>query len=390
MTIPERRLSALDAMRVSPGLALLSLSHRYGRESAVVPEQYGKKTVGSGSFSHREDEGGIRATVTGADGDRAAFRTNVHFAADSLRVVQELYHSSAGQTNQVRRWGLFDDENGVYFELSGTTVAVGWRSYVTGEAIDTNVVQAAWGGDQYNGTGTAGTLDITKTNIYEISLHRTTGEVRFFINGFLVHTLSKYNVLAVPFMGTTRLPSGIDIENTGSSTGASVTCLYQGVFDESGGEPNSVSFGKSHTLALAAGGKPIFSVRPKEEFNSVENRGQVVPRQLVIGASAVGKVQLVLDGTLTGANFSDVDEENSQAQADTSATAITDGKVIAEYRIPAGVHPPIDLAPLFGRAKRVLSLKAYPNSDQDTLTVVGFSDTGTPTGYASLVWDEIR
>lgn len=384
MTIPENRLSALDQVRAGLDVCLFSSAQKY-----TIPPEYGTKTVGSGAVTHVPLEEGVRAAVTAASGDRAAFRTNAYFHADSLRAIQAIYHSDAGETNQVRRWGLFHENDGVYFELSGTTVAVGWRSKVSGSPVDTNIVQAAWNADALQGNG-AFVLDVTKANLYEIALHRSTGEVRFFVNGILVHTLEKRNVLAVPFMRTTRLPIGVDIINSGASGGGSITCLYQGVWDESGQPPQAVNFGKSASATLSDTGVPILSIRPKATFATITNRSLIIPRKAVLGASAVGAVRLVLNGTLSGAVWADVDATYSGAEYDITASSISGGQVVGEYRVPANEHLVISLDDVFRRAGRKLSLKAFPNSDQDVLSIVGVSDTGTPTGYASVVWDEIR
>lgn len=384
MTIPDRRLSALDAMRVSEGHRRLSLSAPY-----IVPPEYGVKEVTGGTVTHVAAQSAVRATVTTSDGSRAAFRTHEHFVADSPRVALLLYHSSAGQTNQTRRWGMFDDNDGVYFELSDTTLAVGWRSSVSGAAVDSNVVKASWT-DPMDGSGDGPVLDITKVNLYEISLHQASGKVRFFINGYLVYTLDKRNTLAVPMVRTTRLPVGVDVENSGASVSASMTCLYAGVADESGETPQALSFGDAGTVTLSDSGVPILSLRPAATINSLENRMLLLPRFAVVGASAAGSIRFILDGTLTGASFAAVETDVSGAETDTSATAISSGSVVAEVRVAAGVPQFVDLQQVFNLLARKLKLKAFPNSDQDILSIVGVADSGTPTGYASLVWDEIR
>ena len=61
---------------------------------------------------------------------------------------------------------MFDANNGIFFEDTGTGYQIVRRTYVTGSAVDNVVAQSSWNGDKLDGTGESGyTLDPTKATI---------------------------------------------------------------------------------------------------------------------------------------------------------------------------------------------------------------------------------
>jgi hypothetical protein len=81
------------------------------------------------------------------------------------KVMQTIQIGDTGKANVVRRWGYFDEENGLFWELDGTTLYAVQRSSTTGSVVDTRVAQANWNRDSLDGT-IRYDLDVTKTNLY--------------------------------------------------------------------------------------------------------------------------------------------------------------------------------------------------------------------------------
>ena len=72
--------------------------------------------------------------------------------------------------NLKQKVGLFDANNGIFFQDTGTGYQIVRRTYTSGAAVDTEVNQSAWNGDKLNGTGASGfTLSADKSNILVIS-----------------------------------------------------------------------------------------------------------------------------------------------------------------------------------------------------------------------------
>ena len=87
------------------------------------------------------------------------------------------------------------------------------------------------------------------------------------------------------------------------------------------------------------------------------NRGQILPRRLMISTSAIAQVEIIVSTptspvTLTGSNFqalSTLGSGSSFAERDVSSTAITGGEVVFKFTAPAGGSglQDIDLSNLF-------------------------------------------
>lgn len=81
------------------------------------------------------------------------------------------------------------------------------------------------------------------------------------------------------------------------------------------------------------------------------NRGQLLPRRLMVSADAVCVIELIVSTptspvSLTGANFvplSSLGSANSFAERDVSATALTGGEVVFAFTAPAGGSGLLDL-----------------------------------------------
>jgi hypothetical protein len=83
-----------------------------------------------------------------------------------------------GTTNNVRRWGAFDANNGFFFDLTNSTFSVVTRK----TTVDTAVASGS-----FNGSSLSYSLD-TNAHVYEIFY--TDHKVYFFIDDVLIHTVT--------------------------------------------------------------------------------------------------------------------------------------------------------------------------------------------------------
>lgn len=141
-----------------------------------------------------------------------------------------------------KREGMFDDKNGLFLELAGTTVNFVRRTYVTGTAADNPVPQSSWNIDKMDGTGTSGvTLNFSKTQILLIDFEWLgVGRVRmgFVVDGriYYAHEFNNANVLDKVYMSTPNLPLRSEISNDGGGIAASMTQICSSVISEGGSE----------------------------------------------------------------------------------------------------------------------------------------------------------
>jgi hypothetical protein len=141
------------------------------------------------------------------------------------------------------RFGLFDDENGFFFQTTGggtPTYSLGVRSYTTGSAVDTTVVQSLWNLDKLDGTGNSGlVIDFTTSQIFIIDFAWLgVGRIRmgFDIRGTIVycHEFVFLNSLSSVYMSTPNLPARYEIENDGTGSASGIKQICTTVLSEAG------------------------------------------------------------------------------------------------------------------------------------------------------------
>lgn len=383
-----------EARTVSP-YTLIDLVNKY----EIDARQYGTQTATGGTVAHIANESAIRLTVTGTSGSSAKLRTNTFFryqAGKELVVKQTIYHNDLGQTNQVRRWGFFDDNDGLFWELSGTAFRAVRRTSTSGAPVDNVVAQSSWNGDKFNGTGTSGiTLDLTKGNIYEIHIDWLgVGEARFFINGYLVHTFRNPNTIVGPYIKTAQLPLSCEISNTSTSTTSNFTFICASILVQGGSEPEGTSFAAFNSTVKTATvtETPILSIRPKATYNSITNRAVLFPFRAAISTEGSRiAYRIIMNATLTGAAFTSVDAA-STAEFDVTATAFTGGQTLLIGFLGGtnDANNNIDLSEFFKEQGRKLRQDAFATT-VDTLTIVANDEAaGSTSVKSSISWKEIR
>jgi len=204
-----------------------------------------------------------------------------------------LLNSSAtgdGTNGALRRWGLFDAENGFFFQLgkdghtagTASTTDQGFcvviRTSTSGSKTETIIQQSDFNGDKLDGTGKSQlSFDLEKNNQYWIDIQwHGAGRVRFgtYLNGtrIVMHTYYAGNQETVAMSQTASLPSCTSIK----SAGTPLTSLYietwaQSVWSET--ELEATEFGKPATYAsthqtvtanIDSDWQYLFSLSPKE------------------------------------------------------------------------------------------------------------------------------
>lgn len=153
---------------------------------------------------------------------------------------------SAGGAGITMNVGYFDDDNGLFFQKSGSILYAVRRTKTSGSVVDNKVAQSSWNLDTLDGNGPSGiTLDTTATQIYAIDFEWLgVGRVRmgFVINGLIIycHEFLHANVLSVVYMSIPNLPLRYSIENSGAGAAASLDHICSTVISEGGVERNGI------------------------------------------------------------------------------------------------------------------------------------------------------
>jgi hypothetical protein len=392
-------IDSFGRMRVGQAYTLADLILKY----EIDTRDWGQQTVTGGSIAHVPNEQAARLTVTGANAASAVLQTHTYFryqAGKAQWIRQTLYHADAGQANQRRRWGYFDAQNGLFFQLSGTTLSVVRRTYTSGSAVETTVSQASWNYDKMDGTGPSGMkLDLTKAQIYEIEFqHLAVGNVWFRINGVLVHEMIHAGQLSVPYMTTAQLPVRIEVTNTAASTGSSLTYICTSVESHGGSAPPEESFGAANTTSVTISNTeiPVLAIRLKSTYNSITNRMNVLPVHLHLSGLNAQQFyfRLLMNPTtlLNGAiNPTWVSaDDRSGVEYTTNATVFTGGQMLFSGVLTGIESHSENIDTLFNTLGRRLRMDAFGTTSDVLLVTAIRIGGGDASGRFNLHWNEVR
>jgi len=306
---------------------------------------------GNAEINYEPNERSVTFDTNGtASGDLA--RRTSHFyhpyqPGSMLRILQTVVCGDEGKDGVRRRWGYFDDNNGLFWESAGTDLYVVNRSNTNGSVVDTRILQEDWNTDQLDGT-TRFDLDIAKTNLYWIDFQWLgVGLARFGVyeddgTKTLAHVFKNPNNQIVPYMRQGTLPIRFECENTGTAVSSSelktICTAVQNVGKSKRQlSSKSVCTSSPRTISAASGEVPILSIRPSLTYNSLPNHTtSLVSTVNVYNPSARNVLLRLRRGTvLDGASFSSIIK--SPVEYDQSATGFFyEGEEIFATFIPSG------------------------------------------------------
>lgn len=324
-------LDAFGRLRVSQPFTIFDSQNRYDADP-----QFDTSLSGSGTSTFLTNESSVSLAVTTASGDsvvRQTYRVMPYQPGKSLLVLAT-FVMNAGKTNLRQRVGLFNTNNGVFFQQDGTEKSFVIRTYTGGSASDARkVAQADWNGDKLDGTGPSGiTLDVTKTQILFMDFEWLgVGSVRcgFIIDGnyIICHTFNNANSQTAVYMQTAILPVRYEITNTGTTTSSStMKQICSSVMSEGGYEQKTLNNVVRMSSALSMGTSlvPLISIRlASDSLGAV-----VLPSNISVLGTTAGDFEVVLikNTTLTGASYNTT--AFAHVDYDVTATALSGGTII--------------------------------------------------------------
>jgi len=234
---------AFGRLRVSNPLTIFDSKNVLSKNNL-----FNESLTGSGTVSYTANKSTVNLNVTTSSGDKVIRQSKRVMSYQPGKSLFNLntFVMAADDENLRQRVGMFDANNGVFFQKTGSTLYIVRRTYTSGSPADTEIAQSSWNGDKLNGTGASGyTLDETKSNILFADFEWLgVGAVRvgFVIDGkFIVaHTFLNANSLDTVYMQTANLPIRYEIEATGTLSGAATlqqvcsTTLIEGGYQPEG------------------------------------------------------------------------------------------------------------------------------------------------------------
>lgn len=182
-------------------------------------------------------------TAGTASGSSATVRTRTYWPyqpgkGQHFTITCNLWET---QANTVKEWGAFDEENGVFFRMSGTAgLSVVIRSNVSGTVVDTVIPRSSWD-DPLDGTGPSRYNLVTGTaQIWVIDYEWLgVGQVRWGIQAdkrpIFCHIKPNTNVNGSVYMRSPNLPVNITTYNVGTAATASPFTYYCSEVSSDGG-----------------------------------------------------------------------------------------------------------------------------------------------------------
>lgn len=235
-------MDAFGRLRVSNPLTIFDSKQIYDNQPLLWDEDLESGADITSAHSADEAATTITSTInTAGKFTRQTFRRfNYQPGKSQYIVMTGVLNDSGGGTGVQRRIGVFDDENGFFFEDDEGTIKVVLRSNVTGSVVDTKVAQSSWNLDKMDGTGPSNvTMDFTKAHIWVIDfewLGVGRGRLGMFHGGAIVyvHQFQNDNTVNTAYMSTPNLPLRYQMITTGSSPASTLVCICASVISEGG------------------------------------------------------------------------------------------------------------------------------------------------------------
>ena len=326
-----------NRLKVAPYQTVFFNTFQYGKESDVWDEQ----VVGVGATAtYNANSSNVVMQVGSASGSKVVRQTKnvMRYIPGRAATLAFAIRLDTPQVGIRRRFGLFDENNGTYFEDDGGTYSYVIRSNTTGIVTETRVTRDNWNGEKFDGNGYTGvTADATKQQMISINYEwYGAGLVEF---AWLMknetipsHTFDNSNTNDFVWCSTPFLPIRVEIENVTGVAGTHY--IYQGsnsLIQE--GEPEKLGILESvanpitgTTLTDANTFYPVVSLRLKS--GSLAAVALLRSLQTATNDNTNVYWRLIENPTLTGASWTDHPDPNSFTQYDTSATAITGGNIV--------------------------------------------------------------
>jgi len=392
---------AFGRLRVSEPYTLFDTQARY-----FDHQQFANSISGTGNVIYVQAQSSYQLNVGSTSGDSVLRETLKPFPYQpgKSQLTLNTFCFNTPKTNLRQRVGLFDANDGVYFENDGTYNYFVIRSGSTG--VEERVRQDAWNVDQLDGAGaptnpSGYTLYPDRTQIIFADVEWLgvgTVRVGFVINGAYI-ICHRFNHANQPgntkvYMTTATLPIRYEITNTGNTTGTSMmtqicsSVISEGGFQLSGsGNPRAAShlIGAPRVLPNNNSFLPMISIRLKSNrLNAV-----VIPvnYSLIPTAGSIFQYRVYKKAITSGGTWTS-SAADSSVEYNLTPTALVSGD-IAEQTFLNSTNQSTG-APTQESFTFTYQLEREPFTGVAYEYVITMATTGQNQNvYASIEWQEI-
>lgn len=362
------------------------------------------KTTSGGTVTWNSGSAQSTMKVTSTSGSRAIKQTKRIFVYQPGKSQQIICTGKFdGRVDGIKKSiGSFDDDNGYFFQTSGSSFGIVLRKTINGVRTDTFVSQSTWNLDKMNGTGPSGnTLDVSKAQIYTMDYEWLgVGRIRYGVvqKGILiyVHEINNYNSLETVYLRNPNLPIRYEIStHKNTTTGSLMTQICSTVISEGGfdntGKRVVITSNNGATIGASEYDAVLFI-----RYNSATSKcAQIIPEQLDLlikpgnSSTFAGRWELLVNPTVTNA----VTYNNVSGSVVTQVGVVSAGNVIIDPGtiIATGyfagtsansVAQMVTLDPYYGLGRKI-------DNSSDVLAIGIKTIDNTYTVYPSLIVREL-
>ena len=360
-------------------------------------------TGASSSSVHDEYLGMVKMTVGPNVGDKVYRQTKrvQRYIPGRQGEVSMTMIFGTPTTGIRRRFGMFEDLNGFFFEDSGdgTYRCVIRRNSALGVVDEESFARDDWNVDKLDGTGPSG-FTADPNNIQHMSIeYEWYGagmvEWNFIIdnNKYPIHRIYHANRVPNTWAAKAALPVRIEIENTGGTAGTHT--FYQGShsFATEGsteilGRQSSISTPiTGRTLSTANTFYPLVAIRLKDTaLDSV-----VIPDEF--SAATLDNtnifIRIVELPNVTGGTWISYGDE-SAVEYNLTATGFTGGTVLSTTFVNATNQGNVYTFPERSLTQLIRNTTTTLGDTSGTFLIAVASINANKAGFASLGWIEVR
>lgn len=385
-----------DRLKVSPYELNFFNTFQYGKETDTW-EEY---TANGGTATFSQNISGVIMEVSDAVGSEVIRQTRrvMRYIPGRASQLAFAIRFETPVTGVRRRLGLFDENDGIYFEDGGDgTYYCVIRSSTSGSVVERRVAREDWNGDKLDGNGPSGIVaDPTKQHLVMFDYEwygAGNVSVNYVINGHshTIHTFRNGNEIDSVWCSTPFLPIRVELTNV---TGAAGTHrLYQGSNSQSveGQRDDLGTFNNisnpiaGTTLASSNTFYPVIAIRLKPS----ELKGVLLPTSFQTATNDNTNIfyQLISNPTLTGGTWADHPDQDSFAQYNTTATAVTGGTVLTSGFNIGGNG---DRVMINTEARYQLGRNNIPADESEVFVLACAAPNTNKKALASLTWIEQR
>lgn len=343
INVGQANTDLFDRLSVAEDSPLWSFSHRYNAGQSLY---WDTSASNGGTSTINLDKVSAEIKNSTGSSDTIIYRTYRYYEYSKGR--QQSFFFTVNPHGKVsgvtKEFGCFDDKNGAFFRIDGTTASFVIRSSTSGSPVETVVAQANFNKDKADGT-TASGIDMgnwDKYNLFYIQFSWLGGnalEFGIFDDGArkIFHRFAFANVGAVAYTQSGHLPVNVQMTNTsvqGSQPQIDFSCvaIFNNGRQSNLGDVISVDTG-ANEVTINTTETVLASIRMK----STENRASIKPigfDLLSPSGNSTLYYKVVIGGTFTGDSWTAIPE--SIAEGLDSYTTFTGGQIIQSGYVQAG------------------------------------------------------